>query len=114
VRGLGVEPQAIGVFEDEPAACPQRRRQLAYHGRGFSQMLQDQPGMDQIELACGRILALQVMTGEDDAGTAQARQAVDVDVGGQDRTTVGYLAGKQAPPPPGQDSAGLRPTTRSD
>ncbi len=57
-------------------------------------MLQDQPGMDQIELARGHILALQVMAGDGDIGTAQARQAADVDISGQDRAAVSHLAGQ--------------------
>jgi hypothetical protein len=35
LRGLGIEPQAISVFQEEPAASPQRRGQLARRGRGF-------------------------------------------------------------------------------
>ena len=92
LRGLGVEQQAISVLQDEPAASAQGRAELAHHGSGFSQMLEDQPGMDQVEFARGHILALQVMAGDGEIGRGQAGQAADVDIGGQHRTAAGHLA----------------------
>ena len=53
-------------------------------------MLQDQPGMDQVVFARGHMLALQVMAGDGEIGAAQAGQAADVDIGGQDRTAAGH------------------------